>query len=107
MADYVFRITRLWNLWVIGFVNGFEFEAKVYDLGSIYGIDEGRVSKLAIYRDKPRGAVVDYDRGWVTYHQPEHEDLLDAVLNYCANLPQYTNRRLQNGVIYDVSEGGT
>lgn len=39
-----------------------EFQAKVYEEPSEYGIDAGRVSKLAIRID---GKVVcNYDRGW-------------------------------------------
>ena len=37
--------------------------AKVYEEGSIYGIDEGRISKLEI-RDSKNNVVVNYDRGW-------------------------------------------
>ena len=36
--------------------------AKVYDTGSEYGIDGGRISKLRIDIDKL--PVVNYDRGW-------------------------------------------
>jgi hypothetical protein len=36
--------------------------AKVYDEGSVYGIDEGRISKLQIKIDGV--TVACYDRGW-------------------------------------------
>ena len=36
--------------------------AKVYDEGSEFGIDEGRISKLTIKIDGK--TVVNYDRGW-------------------------------------------
>ena len=35
---------------------------KAYDEGSVYGIDEGRISKLRITIDGE--TVVNYDRGW-------------------------------------------
>lgn len=35
---------------------------KVYDIGSQYGIDGGKVSKLTIYRNGE--TVCNYDRGW-------------------------------------------
>lgn len=48
-----------------GFVNGYpqyKFNAKVYDVGSGYGIDGGRISKLDVRRDGH--LVIQYDRGW-------------------------------------------
>jgi hypothetical protein len=55
------------NNWVIGEVQGepigkISFEAKVFDEGSMYGINKGRVSKLDIRQD--RKILVNYDRGW-------------------------------------------
>jgi hypothetical protein len=45
-------------------IDGEEYEycAKVYDTGSEYGIDGGRVSKLQIKRGGTE--IVAYDRGW-------------------------------------------
>ena len=40
----------------------FHFWVKVYDEGSIYGIDGGRISKLTLKRDGKE--VCNYDRGW-------------------------------------------
>ena len=40
----------------------YHYWAKVYDTGSQYGIDEGRVSKLTIKRDGE--IVANFDRGW-------------------------------------------
>jgi flagellar hook protein FlgE len=49
-------------MWTKGNIDNYEFSAKVYDEGSVYGIKEGRISKLEIRRD---GYVVaNYDRGW-------------------------------------------
>jgi hypothetical protein len=51
--------------WVSGSVNEnptYTFHAKVFDVGSMYGINGGQISKLMVYH---RGhQVVDYDRGW-------------------------------------------
>ena len=62
-------MNRLWKEGTIGIpVNGGKetkiahYWAKVYDEGSIYGIDEGRISKLQIKIDGQ--TVVSYDRGW-------------------------------------------
>jgi hypothetical protein len=49
--------------WLHGIITGgFNFEAKIYDVGSVFGIDGGRISKLGIYRNGER--FVGYDRGW-------------------------------------------
>lgn len=43
----------------------YSFEAKVYGVGSKYGIKGGRVSKLYI-TDSNGNMVLQYDRGWGT-----------------------------------------
>ena len=40
----------------------FHFWVKVYDVGSIYGIDGGKISKLTLKRGGKE--VCNYDRGW-------------------------------------------
>ncbi len=60
-------MNRLWKEGAIGVpVNGetkiAHYWAKVYDEGSEYGIDGGRISKLQIRIDGQ--TVVSYDRGW-------------------------------------------
>ena len=47
--------------WVTGKVNGYDFEAKVFDEGSVFGIKSGRVSKLWMRKGDE---TVNYDRGW-------------------------------------------
>ena len=88
MAEYKITVKHAYVNWMIGHIDDFEFEAKVYDEGSQFGIDNGRVSKLGVYRDNPRGEVISYDRGWDTYPAtPELEDLLDALLRFFKFLP--------------------
>jgi len=51
--------------WLQGYVNKwpeYTFSAKVFDVGSGYGIDGGRISKLTIMRKGD--TVMSYDRGW-------------------------------------------
>lgn len=61
-------MNRLWKEGTIGipFKDGgnkiAHYWAKVYDEGSEFGIDEGRISKLTIKIDGK--TVVNYDRGW-------------------------------------------
>ena len=45
----------------------YEYCAKVYDEGSTFGINGGRVSKLHVKREEDptwQYAIVAYDRGW-------------------------------------------
>jgi hypothetical protein len=53
------------DFWLKGTVNrypGYTFQAKVYDVGSVFGIGEGRISKLQVWRGDR--SVMHYDRGW-------------------------------------------
>ena len=54
---------KLWREGALKVKNtSFRYWAKVYDEGSEYGIDGGRVSKLMIKQDSK--IVCNYDRGW-------------------------------------------
>lgn len=45
-------------------IGRFKVQAKVYDTGSQYGIDEGRISKLWIWDQEKPLAIYTYDRGY-------------------------------------------
>ncbi len=49
-------------MWTEGETDGYRWYAKVYDVGSGWGIDGGRVSKLSI-SDSGDTEVYNYDRG--------------------------------------------
>ena len=71
---------RLWKEGTIGIPKKYgggiaHFWAKVYDEGSIYGIDEGRISKLMIKIDGK--TVVSYDRGWDI--EPDENDMRTMI----------------------------
>lgn len=69
-------------LWRTGTIAGCKFEAKVYEEGSKFGIDDGRVSKLFI-RDAAGRTILSYDRGWdVLPETDEHCALASALLEY-------------------------
>ena len=75
--------------WANGtYADGYRFEAKLFDEGSIYGIDKGRVSKLAICA--PNGKwIVNYDRGWdVRPETEEHERVFKDILEFLENAPK-------------------
>ena len=59
----------------------YEFCAKVYDLPSKYGINEGRISKLNVKDVKTNTEVIGYDRGWyIEPHCPQEHAALNALL---------------------------
>lgn len=62
-----------------GTMNGFEYQVKHFDEGSIYGIDEGKISKLWIAKNGKEYA--NYDRGWDTIPtDPEAKKVLDYLI---------------------------
>jgi hypothetical protein len=83
--------------WVIGTAgDDYEFSAKLFDSGSDYGINGGRVSKLSIrgvsakYDDAPyNGTIVNYDRGWDIHPKiTEEREVFQAVLKFLENAPK-------------------
>ena len=49
-------------MWKNGRIDNCEYWVKSYDEPSIYGIEEGRISKLTVKRD--RREIMNFDRGW-------------------------------------------
>ena len=49
-------------MWIKGTIDGYNFFIKQYDEGSEYGISNGRISKLEIWKEGQ--LFVQYDRGW-------------------------------------------
>jgi hypothetical protein len=88
------KARTLGNNWVEGTINEYRFQAKVYNNDSKFGIEDGRISKLVVwdkdYRKAGQGydPIIFYDRGWDMYpSSPEHEEILQALLEYFANSP--------------------
>ena len=56
------------DLWRFGRIRHdgttYTFEAKVYDVGSQYGIKGGRISKLQVKELVTKKTILHYDRGW-------------------------------------------
>ena len=78
--------------WIDGTIDGMRFQARVYDEGSQYGIDEGRISKLAVWFDDittgKRVWVLNYDRGWdIRPKKAADKKMLAALLEYLESLP--------------------
>lgn len=59
-------VTKESGGWQKGTTADYEFEAKVYDEPSEYGIENGRVSKLWVYKvvNGKKQTAFNYDRGW-------------------------------------------
>ena len=58
-------------MWKIGTIYVYEYQVKCYEVGSQFGINGGRISKLFMRKDDE--IVVSYDREWDIY--PEAADL--------------------------------
>jgi hypothetical protein len=73
--------------WVEGEADVHSFQAKIYDEGSHFGIDDGRVSKLSI------SGVCNYDRGWDS--QPKDKqgwNILNEAVKNLESLPLMDER---------------
>lgn len=70
------NLTKLGSGWVKGTYKGYFFHALVFGQSSVYGISEGRTSKLTVcLGDKwdSERVVFNYDRGMALDHEVGHE----------------------------------
>ena len=80
--------------WREGTVEGHHFHAAVYDEPSVYGINEGRISKLMVWdeamrqgrRGYSRTSLMNYDRGWDIEPEARHKALIDELVSYLEKL---------------------
>lgn len=95
MAENISLITGGFHDWIRGEIGRYTFEAVVFDLPSRFGINSGRVSKLAIYDDEKRkcegyfaACIANYDRGWdIKPRGKEERETFEAVLAFLEALP--------------------
>lgn len=74
------KMIRFKNGWAEGIVGPYRWQAKVYDEGSEFGINGGRISKLAIWDEKKR-YIVNYDREWdIEPKTVKAQQALEAIL---------------------------
>lgn len=88
--DIKFNKFKINENWVTGEVDGgsYYFEAKLYDVGSQYGINGGRVSKLYLHECSPKKYFVEYDRGWGTEPTTsKQKEVFEKVLDFLENAP--------------------
>lgn len=98
MNKIVAKFTEFTNKtnWVEGTVGPFNFQAKLFYEGSVFGIKEGRVSKLGIWDEKIRqekmdffkSCIVNYDRGWDIEPKKDNVQYFDAVMELLENSPK-------------------
>ncbi|MEE9398547.1 MAG: hypothetical protein V3V31_16230 [Methylococcales bacterium] len=77
-----------------GMVNNFPdyiFSAKVFDEGSIFGIENGRLSKLTVH--ELGNEIINYQRGWAVGEEPEnlseeHKTVLDIIVSAFPEMEQ-------------------
>ena len=66
-------------MWSKGIINGYEYWVKHFDEGSEFGINGGRISKLAI-RDQQGRWLVNYDRCWDQHPTKEVKPIYDKLI---------------------------
>ena len=83
--------------WIDGTIDNFRFQAKVYDTGSKFGIENGRVSKLEVWQpEAPFNDRLIYDRGWSKKPESEQDkEILRTLLEYLESLPAEQERKEQ------------
>jgi hypothetical protein len=79
--------------WVKGTVDNdqYAFESKLFDEGSDFGIDGGRISKLTIWKGEKftwDNVIANYDRGWDVEPEREYKELFNAVTDFLENSPK-------------------
>jgi hypothetical protein len=73
--------------WCHGTCEGTTFSAKLFDNGSDFGINDGRVSKLSIH-DKKLGTICNYDRGWDIPPKEGFQRQYNAIMHLLENAPK-------------------
>lgn len=77
--------------WCSGICGKYRFEAKLYDEGSCFGINEGRVSKLHIWPKEGfvfDSEVVAYDRGWDIEPTQKTRNVYNKIMQLLENSPK-------------------
>lgn len=81
--------------WMEGIIEGCHFDAEVYDAPSEYGINEGRISKLMVWKEVEekgsrkvsRKLLANYDRGWDIKPQAQYKKMFDELVSYLESQP--------------------
>jgi len=66
-------------MWMQGKLDGCEYWVKSFDEPSVFGVNEGRISKLTVKRDGRE--IINYDRAWdVEPQTDEDREVLARIL---------------------------
>jgi len=80
--------------------DSYSFQAKVYNEGSKFGINQGRISKLAVWKNDPehkgfyRETIANYDRGWDI--QPKDETAVEILQKIVLGLEESPKQHLND-----------
>ena len=91
-------------VWVRGFSNPYKFEAKVYCVGSGFGINDGRISKLSVWIDDEelgKHELVNYDRGWDIQPDDKHKAFVNHVIGLLEAMPQPKHLKVNQSFDFD------
>ena len=97
MPEHTITTDCVWRNWLGGTVDGLPFAAKICDVNSPDGIDNGRVLKLFLYAEDGEQEIAAYERGWSIYPTGKQEASMDALIAYCATLPPADDWHIQAG----------
>ena len=76
------------GIWLIGTVDDYDFQAKVCDEASGFGIAGGRVIKLHVFGIIRGHELFAYERGWDKFPGRAHRELARALIRFCESLPE-------------------
>ena len=71
-------------MWTTGKIGEYSYQIKHFEEGSMYGIDDGRISVLEIRKDEK--ILVSYSRGWEIMPDTEDEETTEI---FCMLLARY------------------
>jgi hypothetical protein len=63
---------------------GWRIQAKIFDNPSMYGINEGRISKLWVREEKSGKELLNYERGWDFNYLPK--PVVDLLVKYLEHI---------------------
>ena len=97
MPEHTITTDCVWRSWLGGTIDGLPFAAKICDVNSPYGIDNGRVLKLFLYAEDGEQELAAYERGWLTHPSGQVEASMDKLLAFCAKLPPADDWHIRAG----------
>ena len=88
MVDHIITAITPDGVWLIGTVDDYDYQAKVCDEASGFGIDCGRVIKLHAFGKSRGQELFAYERGWDKFPRGKHKGLAQALIRFCESLPE-------------------